>query len=62
MLRVDGLLNIHHLQRLEDIRHAHERFRLSSLLYRRTCFPALAHPRLPEIPARGPRDPEAHNR
>jgi hypothetical protein len=38
MLRAHGLFDIHHLQRLEDIRPAYERPGLSGLLYRGTSF------------------------
>jgi hypothetical protein len=36
MLRAHGLFNLHHLQRVEDIRLANERSGFSSLLYRCT--------------------------
>jgi hypothetical protein len=42
MLCPHGMFDLHHLQRMEDVRLTYERARLSGLLYRRTSFPSLA--------------------
>jgi hypothetical protein len=39
MLRTHGLFIVHHLQWVEDVRLANERFGFLSLLYRRTSLP-----------------------
>jgi len=49
MLRTHGLFIVHHLQRVEDVRLANERFGFLGLLYCRTSFLRLHIPRLPDI-------------